>query len=626
MTGNNRNFLVAIGLSILVLVLWQVFVANPQIEQAQRDAAAQQAAQVLAQQAVTDTPLPTDVGVAPAAADAAARFETRADAVAATTRIPIQTDRVSGSINLTGGVIDDLRLLDYRETVEENSPTIVLLSPASGPDGYLADFGWSRSGGSVVDATTPWTAPAGAVLTPATPVTLTFDNGAGLVFNRVISIDENYLFTVTDSVVNAGAGDAAMAPYGRIRRLGEPLATGFFILHEGMIGALGEEGLQQIDYAALADGEYRPSATASGDQFSPTSAGWLGITDKYWAVTLIPEQGRSFTGSFTRQTGGALGLRYQADFIGETLVVPAGGTATVTNHLFAGAKEVAVINAYRDELSLERFDFLVDWGWFHFITRPMFWLLDALFGVVGNFGVAILLVTVLLKGVFFPLANRSYRSMASMRKVTPQVAAIRERYKDDRAKQQQAMLEIYRKEKINPIAGCWPVLIQIPVFFALYKVLFVTIEMRHAPFFGWIQDLSAPDPTSFVNLFGLLPFEAPVFLQIGIWPIIMGITMWVQFQLNPQTPGTPRWIFSLLPVVFTFMLATFPAGLVIYWAWNNFLSVMQQGFIMKRNGVDVDLLGNIRSTFRRKPKPAEAKAVEAKAVEVVKPTEKPKKG
>ncbi|MCC6737257.1 MAG: membrane protein insertase YidC [Bauldia sp.] len=599
MTGNNRNFIIAIGLSILVLILWQVFVANPQIDQAQQEVAAQQVAAGEANTIAADADTPLPAGAVTATPDAAARFETRDAAVAATNRVPIQTERVSGSINLTGGVIDDLRLLDYRETVEPDSPTIVLLSPASGPDGYLADFGWSRSGGSVVDGNTVWTAPAGTVLTPETPVTLTFDNGAGLVFNRVIAIDRNFMFTVTDTVVNGGAGDAAIAPYGRIRRLGEPEATGFFILHEGMIGAFGDQGLQQVDYAAL---------ETEASTYDPTTEGWLGITDKYWAVTLIPEQGRSFTGTFRRETGGALGLRYQADYIGELVTVPAGGTATVTNHLFAGAKEVSLINAYRDELSLERFDFLVDWGWFHFITRPMFWFLDALYQVVGNFGIAILLVTVFLKLVFFPLANRSYRSMASMRKVTPQITALRERYKDDRAKQQQAMLELYRKEKINPIAGCWPVLIQIPVFFALYKVLFVTIEMRHAPFFGWIQDLSAPDPTSFLNLFGLLPFEAPVFLQIGIWPIIMGITMWVQFQLNPQTPGTPRWIFSLLPVVFTFMLSSFPAGLVIYWAWNNFLSVLQQGFIMRRNGVEVNLLGNIRSTFRRKPKEAVEKA------------------
>ena len=599
-------------------MLWQYFFARPQIE------AQQQAQQPAAEDIITpdvpqpvvggeDIPQPGQVAAEDGAA-AAPAFDNRDEAIAIGDRVRIETPSLSGSINLVGGRIDDLRLLDYQLCARSDlypcavergpdgsSPTIVLFSPDTGPDGYFAEFGWVSSNSG--DAAAParglfWAAPAGASLDPErSPVTLTYDNGAGLVFTRTIAVDSDYMFTITDEVENIGEASVSLTPYGRITRLGEPESTGFFILHEGMIGFLADDGLKQVDYAALEDGE---------EEYDATTRGWLGITDKYWAATLIPEQGQSFVGRFVRFTDG--GLRYQADFLGSTSTIAVGGNLVTTNNLFAGAKEVAIVDGYDESMDLERFELLIDWGWFYFITKPMFTLLDWFFGLVGNFGVAILLATVVIKLVFFPLANRSYRSMAKMRQVMPQVTALRERYKDDRAKQQQAMLEIYRKEKINPVAGCWPILIQIPVFFALYKVLFVTIEMRHAPFFGWIQDLSSPDPTSFINLFGLLPWDSPAILQIGVWPLLMGITMWVQMKLTPQQPGAPTFIFNLLPIVFTFMLASFPAGLVIYWAWNNLLSVLQQTFIMRRHGVKVDLIGNIRDTFKRKPKDANAKS------------------
>ena len=620
--GNTRNFIIAILLSVGVLVVWQMFFA-PQIEQAQQSAQQPQAEAVapdIPQPALgQDIPqpevgqdIPQPGGVA--AIEAQTRFDTHEAAVGDARRqsVPIQTPSLSGSINLVGARIDDLRLLNYRLCVEGESklypcpertpdggsPTIILLSPIEGPNGYYADFGWVSADAAVPGPTTLWASAPGAVLSPESPLVLTYDNGSGLVFTRTISVDDRYMFTIADEVANNGDASVALRPYGRVIRFGEPENQGWFILHEGMIGFLADQGLKQVNYGALVDEK---------QEYEPTTSGWIGITDKYWAATLIPEAGQQFVGRFTRFNDDQ-GLRYQADFSGQTTTVAVNGSVTLTSNLFAGAKEVAVVDGYDREMNLDRFELLIDWGWFYFITKPMFKLIDFFFGMVGNFGVAILLATVVIKLVFFPLANRSYRSMAGMRKVMPQIQALRERYKDDRAKQQQQMMAIYKKEKINPVSGCWPILIQIPVFFALYKVLFVTIEMRQAPFFGWVQDLSVADPTSFINLFGLLPFDSPVFLQIGVWPLLMGITMWIQMKLNPQQPGTPQFIFNVLPIVFTFMLASFPAGLVIYWAWNNFLSVTQQSFIMRRHGVKVDIIGNIRDTFKRKPKKAGIKS------------------
>jgi YidC/Oxa1 family membrane protein insertase len=335
------------------------------------------------------------------------------------------------------------------------------------------------------------------------------------------------------------------------------------------------------------------------------TGGFVGITDKYWAATVVPDQSQSFQGSFTARQDATLRV-YQANMLGAVQNVQPGATAEATQRVFAGAKEVTVVDGYKNNLGIKNFDLLIDWGWFYFITKPLFKVLDFFYKLFGNFGIAILLVTVILKAFFFPLASKSYRSMAKMKAVQPEMAAIRERYTDDKMKQQQALMELYKKEKINPVAGCWPVLIQIPVFFALYKVLFVSIEMRHAPFFGWIRDLAAPDPTTVFNLFGLLPFNPGTvpgighFLLLGAWPLFMGFTMWLQMKMNPEPPDpVQKQVFAWMPVIFTFMLGSFPAGLVIYWAWNNLLSVSQQAFIMKRNGVKIELWENLRSTFRR---------------------------
>ncbi len=603
---DNKNFLLAIGLSLAILIGWQYFFALPP-----------------PQPPVAEAPVSPEGTVAPPAAGegtmpvpgAEPTGLSREAALALSPRVPIATERVSGSINLIGARLDDLRLNDFHETVDPTSPTIILLSPVGGPNGYFAEFGWigDAAGTAVPGPETQWTAPAGAELSVDTPVTLTYDNGDGLVFSRRIAIDENFMFTITDTAANTGAAAVNVTPYGRVTRLGEPEDQGWFILHEGLIGVFGEQGLEEVDYGDLDDAPMT---------MDPVSRGWLGITDKYWAAAMVPPRGAEFTGRFVRTMEPS--LRYQADYRGTAATIPAGGTMETETLLFAGAKQVSVVGlnwlfvtveGYAQTYDIAGFELLIDWGWFYIITQPMFLMIDWLFRVFGNFGVAILLVTVIVKAIFFPLANKSYKSMSAMKKVQPQMVEIREQYKDDKVKQQQALMELYKKEKINPLAGCWPVAVQIPVFFALYKVLFVTIEMRHAPFFGWIQDLSAPDPTTIFNLFGLIPWTPPLILMIGIWPLIMGVTMFIQMRLNPTPPDpAQKMIFTWMPVVFTFMLASFPAGLVIYWAWNNTLSVAQQYYIMRRQGVDVNLLGNIMDTFRKTPPKPEAPVAASKAL------------
>jgi YidC/Oxa1 family membrane protein insertase len=620
MKDNNRNFILAIVLSMTVLFGWQFFIAGPQIEQArkQQEIAAQQAAEQANQQpaaagdqaasggtAAGGTTAAPAAGSAPTAGPVRQTVETREEALAQSRRVPIATPAITGSINLTGGRVDDIRLNNFHETVEPTSPTIVLLSPNGGPDAYFADFGWvgAADAGQLPGSTTEWTAPAGAKLTITTPVTLTYDNGAGLTFTRQIAIDDQFMLTVTDSVANKGDAAVALSPFGCITRVGEPHVSGYWILHEGLVGVIGAKGLQEYTYK---DTQKDHEVT-----WTDITGGWLGIADKYWAATLIPDQTQAYTARYVGKNDGT--PVYQTDFTAAAENLAPGATISQTSRLFAGAKQVSVLSKYGDALGIEKFDLLIDWGWF-FITPPMFLLIDWLYRLAGNFGVAILLVTVMVKAVFFPLANRSYKSMSQMKKLQPQMTALREQYKDDKVKQQEALMLLYKTEKINPLAGCWPMVIQIPVFFALYKVLFVTIEMRHAPFFGWISDLSAPDPTHIFNLFGLLPYDPAMvpligqFLAIGIWPVIMGITMFVQMKLNPTPPDpTQAMLFTWMPVLFTFMLASFPAGLVIYWAWNNTLSVTQQYIIMRRSGTEVNLFGNILETFGLgKKKPAHA--------------------
>lgn len=607
---NSRNFLITIALSVLILTLWQLFYMNPRIEaEREREQARIEAAERQVQPGeAADLPQPVDPDLpgqpaaqpsVPGAGTAVPTGQGRQAALASSQRVNIDTPRLSGSINLTGARIDDLVLKDYRVTVEPDSPNIELLNPSSLADGYYAEIGYTggQQAGSLPGPQTEWQAPAGAVLTPDRPLTLTYTNDVGITFERTITVDENYLFTYSDVVRNEGQEAVNLFNYGRVTRIGTPQIEGFFILHEGLIGVTGDEGLQEINYSRVRDDrQIQPSRSHDG---------WFGITDKYWAVTLIPRSGETFQPRYAFFDDGR--ERYQVDFLTDGIAVAPGQAVTVENMVFAGAKEVHVVDGYEAQHNIRQFEMLIDWGWFYFITKPLFYVIDWLFRLLGNFGLAILATTVLVKAVFFPLANKSYVSMANMKKVQPKMLEIREKYADDKMKQQQAMMELYKTEKINPLAGCWPILIQIPVFFALYKVLYVTIEMRHAPFFGWIRDLAAPDPTSIFNLFGLLPYDVPGFLLVGVWPIIMGITMFLQMRMNPTPPDpTQAMIFNWMPVVFTFLLATFPAGLVIYWAWNNFLSILQQGIIMKRQGAKIELWDNLAALFKKKPKqPAE---------------------
>jgi YidC/Oxa1 family membrane protein insertase len=617
MNDSNRNTILAVILSGVVLIAWQYFYNVPQME---KQRAAQQAQSELAKSSPqannTTTPSsspPTGNAPAPAAnapatppSASTAPVVSRDIAIASTPRVKIETPSVSGSISLRGARIDDLSLVKFRETVDPSSPAIVLYSPSGTEAPYYAEFGWVGASGSTVrlpDQTTMWQQEGSNSLTPTTPVVLKYDNGDGLTFRRTISIDERYLFTLKDDVSNVGTAPVTLYPFALISRHGTPKVSGYYILHEGLIGYLGENGLQQYTYKKIDD--------AKTVSFKATD-GWLGITDKYWASALLPDTNAQLQARYSSNLVGNV-QTYQTDYLEDAQTIAIGGSGSANTRLFAGAKEASVVGinfpigglgGYNNELSLNHFDLLIDWGWFYFITKPMFLGLDFFYRLFGNFGISILLVTVIVKLLFFPLANKSYASMAKMKSVQPQLAALKERYPDDKVKQQQEMMEIYKKEKINPIAGCLPVALQIPVFFSLYKVLFVTIEMRHAPFYGWIKDLSAPDPTNLFTLFGLLhydPTQLPVFghyLALGIWPIIMGITMWFQMKLNPTPPDpTQKMIFDWMPLIFTFMLAGFPAGLVIYWAWNNTLSVLQQSFIMRRNGVKVELFDNLKSTF-----------------------------
>ncbi len=601
MISENRNTILAIVLSLIVLLGWQYFVAAPQLERQQAELQAQQEA---AQKAATgttnpDAPQPTGSQGANTAAPAAgqqAAFANRDTALAASQRVTIDTPSLEGSLNLKGGRLDDIRLKDYHETVDKSSPTIVLFSPSGSPKPYYADYGWVGDPGSNIALPGPdtiWSIDGETSLTPSTPVTLSWDNGAGLTFKRTFSVDDNYMFTVNQAVENTGADAVTLYPYGLIARKGMPETKGIYILHEGLLGVFGAEGLKEVDYDDLMEeSSIRP---AKVDQ------GWLGITDKYWAATLIPTPGQEFQPGFSHSATTDV---FQADYLGNGVTIAGGSTGESSSYLFAGAKETKVLDGYEEALGIERFELLIDWGWFYFLTKPMFFAIDWFFHLFGNFGVAILVVTVIVKLIFFPLANKSYVSMSKMKLVQPQMTEIREKYSDDRQKQQQALMELYKKEKINPLAGCLPILVQIPVFFALYKVLYVTIEMRHAPFFGWIQDLSAPDPTTIFNLFGLIPWDPPQMLMLGVWPLIMGITMFIQMKMNPAPPDpTQQMIFTWMPVIFTFMLASFPAGLVIYWAWNNTLSVTQQYVIMRRQGAKVELWDNLGALFKRK-KPA----------------------
>lgn len=560
---STRNLVFAIVSSILILFLWQYFYVAPRLEQVkkQQEEAIKSANEH--KEAVKKS-LPV-----------AENIISREDALATGGRIKISAPRIHGSISLKGARFDDLTLAKYKIAVTDDSPEVILLSPGNTKDLYFAEFGWVSPDKStlVPDANTIWKSDT-TILSPEKPATLSWDNDQGLRFYVTIAIDENFMFTVTSKVENYGQESVSLLPYGILNRTADTHLQSFAILHEGALGVF-DGVLSEIRW---------PDIKEDKKQAFKSNNGWLGFTDKYWLTAIIPGQGDNFDSNFTHFARSGQD-RFQADYMGQKHDIAPGAAITVKSHLFAGAKEVGLLDTYAKSLNAPLFDRAVDFGNLYFITKPLFKLLTLFHVLVGNFGIAILLLTVAVKLIMFPLANKSYMSMNQLKVLQPQVKELQDRHKDDKLKANKAIMELYKTERVNPMSGCLPMLIQIPVFFALYKVLFVTIEMRHAPFFGWINDLSAPDPTTLFNLFGLIPWTPPALLHIGAWPLIMAITMYLQQLMNPApTDPIQAKVMKFLPVMFLFMFASFPAGLVIYWAWNNALSIVQQWLLIKKVG------------------------------------------
>ena len=567
---NSRNTTVFMVVMFAVLIAYEVFIIGPR-EKARE--AQQKAAAVMQQQTAATAP-------------GAATYVSREQALAASPRIRVDTPALQGSIALKGGRIDDLFLKDYRTTVDRTSPPVELFRPEGAKQAYFADFGWTGP----VPTPGPlsqWTQQGTGALSPGHPVTLGFDNGSGLAFTRTLAVDEHYMFTVTDQATNHGSAPVKLAPYATVQRQDLPELAKTNIIHEGAVGSLGGQ-LRMITFKAW---------KKQGDSAYASTGGWLGITDKYWLAALAPDQHTPVKAQFRADTVNGVAV-YEADEVGPVRTLAPGASASSVTHVFAGAKKVSILANYETALGIPHFDDAVDWGHFWFFTRPIFWLLETIHGFVGNFGLSILLLTLVLRGAMFPLANKSYESMSKMKKLAPEIEAIKKRNEKEPQKTQQETMQLYQREGINPLMGCLPLLVQVPIFFSLYKVLYVTLEMRHAPFFGWVRDLSAPDPSTFVNLFGLLPFNpaaVPLIggfldgtLHIGVYPIFYGLTMWLSQNMSPQTGVDPsqRMILQFMPLLFLFFFSHTPAGLVIYWVMSNLFTICQQYIIMHRYGVD----------------------------------------
>ena len=572
MAPETRNLIAAMSLSLAILIGWQLYIVEPEL---QADRAAYEAQQQAQQNQTSTTAerLQMDLGVGQAAEDTVAQD--------LGIRITIETPQLTGSFSTMGGSLDDVVLKGYLETQNDQANQIHLFKRFDSEHPYLAGFGWLAGEPTILpDEKTVWQA-SGNTLTPNTPITLTFDNGEGLVFSRKISVDEDYLLTIDDNVFSNRSNAIKLSPYSYLRRTGMPETLGLFIVHEGPIGFFGDGGTKEVDYDDLHEKK---------EEFNPeTNGGWIGFSDHYWLATLMPKQSEQMAKyqmqSYVKLTNTGNVRVYQTDIQGDYMLLRPGEEISWQMHLYAGSKKLTSLDKYENELQIEKFDKAIDFGYLFFLTKPFFYAISWLFSFLGNFGLAIVAFTIVVRLALFPLANKSYKSMAKMRHLAPKIQQMREDYGDDRQRLNKEMMELYKREKVNPAAGCLPILLQIPVFFALYKVLYVSIEMRHAPFYGWIQDLSAVDPTSIFNLFGLLPYSTdfiPQFLSVGIWPILMGISMAVQMRLNPPPPDPIQAkIFQWMPVFFTFLLAGFPAGLVIYWTWNNILSIAQQWWITR---------------------------------------------
>ena len=605
MDEQNKNLILATVLSFLVILVWFVLFPPPEpaVTPDQAEISATDSNEVQTPSAASSG----TVGETTAAAE-----ETLPDEQAP--RVEIDTPRLKGSLSLSGGRIDELFLKDYRVSIEDGAPTVELLSPVGSESAYYALYGWAPgaglSGSDVPGPNTLWALDQGEALGVDSPVTLRWDNGNGLTFRRTISVDEDYMFSVTQSVENATDAEVGMAPYGILARhgIGEdgdlPGLKNFFILHEGVM-VMADGVLDEIDYGDVRDFDIDPNERAQAEVFQVKEGGWVGFTDHYWMTTLIPAEGATFKAAAKYDARRKI---YQTETVLPTLTVAPGATEEVTTQLFAGAKEWETIREYQAE-GVQKFVDSIDWGWFYFLTKPIFWLLHNINALIGNMGWSIIGLTLIIKAILFPLAFKSYVSMAKMKELQPQMEALKEAAGDDRQKMQQGMMELYKKEKVNPAAGCLPILMQIPIFFSLYKVIFVTIELRQAPWFGPFRDLSAPDPTSILNFFGWLPWAGPqpdtlmALIFIGILPLLLGISMWLQQKLNPApTDPTQAMIFAWMPWVFMFMLGGFASGLVVYWIANNTITFTQQYLIMRSQGYKPDVFGNIKSGFKRTPK------------------------
>ncbi|MDA0708507.1 MAG: membrane protein insertase YidC [Proteobacteria bacterium] len=571
---DNRNFILAIIITMGILFGWEYFYNSPQRLKEE---------QTQAELASTGTPN-KDAGVPQMSSEtintdgipgmATSPAETipvsRDEVLKSRTNVVIDSPRLLGTINLKGLRFDDISLKGYRQTVDKNSDIVKLLNPADVFEAYFAEFGWIGEG-KKPDGNSVWTSDS-FILSSERAVNFTWDNGEGLIFQRTVSIDKDFMFTVKQGIQNNSEQSFTMAPFGRVYREGG-VEQGLFILHEGPL-RVGDEGKEEYSFSDLKDDKV--------EEQKATTGGWVGITDAYWLVALVPDQGKEFYTNilYTQHQNGE---QFHVNYKTNGMVLAAGGTIENTVRFFAGAKQVDILDHYTEDEGIKMFDYAIDWGWFHFLTKPIYIGLEFFYDLVGNFGIAILLLTVVIKAILFPMANKQYESMGRMKKLQPKMQTLKEKFGDDRAKMQQETMKLYKDEKVNPLASCLPIFIQIPIFFSLYKVLYVTIDMRHAPFFGWIRDLSAPDSMLVTNLFGLIPWEPTGFLAIGILPVLMGVTMYGQQKLNPpMADPIQQKVFNLMPIMFTFILAGFSVGLVIYWTWNNILTICQQWYIMRR--------------------------------------------
>jgi YidC/Oxa1 family membrane protein insertase len=585
MDKNNRNTIVFTVCAAALIILYQFFVLGPLAQKREAEQKAHAAA-------VAAAPLEM-------AAPGSDIFVSREQALAQSPRVRIDTPALQGSIALKGGRLDDLYLKDYRETLAKNSPPVELFRPEGAKNAYFSDSGWIGAAQGP-GPTTLWTTAAGATLSPAHPVVLTYDNGQGLVFTRTVSVDDRYMFTVVNTVANRSAAPVKLVPYASVQRQGTPNLTPNWLVNEGAVGSL-DGVLKQIAFK---------NWKKNGDQGGDTTGGYMGITDKYWLAAVAPDQHEPVKGEFKFSSVNGADV-FEADYVGQPRALAPGMQTSETTHVFGGAKKVSILQDYEKALGLPHFDDAVDWGWLWFLTRPMFYVLDVFFHVFGNFGLAILSLTVVVKALMFPLANKSYESMSKMKKLQPQIEDIKKRFPDDPAKQQQETMAFYKQERVNPLAGCITMLPTIPVFYSLYTVLTVTIEMRQAPFFGWIHDLSAGDPTTFVNLFGLIPWNpatAPLIggvldgpLHLGVWPLLYGFAMWLSTSMTPQqgTDPTQKMMMQVMPLMFVFIMGRYPAGLLIYWTWSQALSIAQQYFIMHRYKAE-NPIDNLISRLRGK--------------------------